>query len=322
MYHHEFRVAVLRAYTFIPSYRRISNIFNVAPSTVCRWNHSYEQGRFPQRTPRPSKITRHIVAFIRDALTSNAFLTCNSLRGLVHEVFGVLMSRQLVSTCIRTSGMSKKKTRGRPCVANNPEIQHAKVSGFIREYEKQRLSPNTIVAIDETGFEDTSLPHMGYARKGHRLVVQHGRRSWRRTSVIAAVSSDGECNTQLFDHAVNGDAFVEFLRSLSYPRGTVFLMDNIAFHKTARVRDMASASGWTLLFTPPYSPWFDPIENVFACVKHTFRLLNASTMAYVPNQEERHRLIEESFDRSATTHLITSCFRHTDLMCLLTHKRI
>lgn len=207
-------------------------------------------------------------------------------------------------------------------MTNNPEVHRTKVTEFIREYEKHRLSSNTIVAIDETGFEDTSLPHMGYSKKGDRLVVRHGRRSWKRTSVIAAASSDGGCDTQLFDHAVNGDAFVDFLKSLPYPKGTVILMDNIAFHKTARVRDVANEAGWTLLFTPPYSPWFDPIENVFGCVKHTFRLLNAYTMAHVPCNEGRHRLIQESFDRAATTRLISSCFRHTDCMCQMAYETI
>ncbi|PNH01358.1 hypothetical protein TSOC_012764 [Tetrabaena socialis] len=62
-------------------------------------------------------------------------------------------------------------------------------------------------------------------------------------------------------------SFVEFLRRLSIPERSIILLDNVAFHRSKAAREMAAQRNWTLLFVPPYSPWFNPIEGIFSIVK-------------------------------------------------------
>lgn len=198
-------------------------------------------------------------------------MTRTALKNMIRDVFGISVSEVLVGTCIQKSGFSKKKTRTRPC----KEAGTKNVEEFLSEFMEARRSQKRIVSIDETGFDDTSLPHMGYSPKGSRLVIKHPRTSWKRTSVTAAVCTSETSNFSLSDKPVNGETFENFLSSLNLPEGSVLLMDNIAFHKTKKVRDLVSSRGWRMLFTPPYSPWFNPIENVFSVAKNTFRRVNA-----------------------------------------------
>lgn len=71
----------------------------------------------------------------------------------------------------------------------------------------------------------------------------------------------GSCNTA---------RFVEFLHECSLPEGTVVLLDNVSFHRARDVQAFAIAANVTLLYTPPYSPWFNPIEGCFSIVKRAF----------------------------------------------------
>jgi len=200
-----------------------------------------------------------LVAFIRNALAHDPFLTCFALRNMVFQVFGVLLSRQLVAVCIRKAGITKKKTRRKSVPARaaqeNTSYQ-TNLQNFVTHYNKIRSSSHLplIVAIDETGFNDCEVPLYGYSSRGKKLVVRHHRTTWKRTSVIAAITSQGGCETQLHDCPVNCKSFTDFLRSKNWPRGSVLLMDNVAFHKYMNVRDMVASKGWNLLFIPPYSP--------------------------------------------------------------------
>lgn len=70
--------------------------------------------------------------------------------------------------------------------------------------------------------------------------------------------------------AFNTITFSLFLLKSSMPRGSVILIDNCSFHHSLLVKEVASLKGWTLLFTLPYSPWFNPIEGMFSIVKRAF----------------------------------------------------
>lgn len=58
---------------------------------------------------------------------------------------------------------------------------------------------------------------------------------------------------------------------LDYPENTVILMDNVSFHHSKRVIEFLEFKNWDVLFTPPYSPVFNPIEGVFSIVKRYYQ---------------------------------------------------
>jgi len=108
-------------------------------------------------------------------------------------------------------------------------------------------------------------------------------------------------------------SFTNFLRSQTWPRRTKMLMDNVSLHRTSRVREIADAAGWIILYTPPYSPWFDPIENVFGCVKNSYRRYNYPfyISGHTPN-EHSFDMVCRAFDTSATPNTIMASFCHVD----------
>ena len=120
----------------------------------------------------------------------------------------------------------------------------------------------------------------GRAPVGQRLIdkVPHGH--WKTTTLIAALGVGGiRCST-LVDGAIDADLFEAFVAQVLVPelrQGDVVVMDNLSSHKRARTRNLIEAAGAELLYLPPYSPDFNPIEMIFAKVKQRLRSLACRT---------------------------------------------
>ncbi len=80
--------------------------------------------------------------------------------------------------------------------------------------------------------------------------------------------------------AVDGKAFETYVEHFLAPtlnRGQIVVMDNLSVHKSKRVQWLIEQAGATLLFLPPYSPDFNPIEEAFSKVNSTLRKASSRT---------------------------------------------
>jgi transposase len=92
--------------------------------------------------------------------------------------------------------------------------------------------------------------------------------------LIAALGISGVRCSTVVDGAVNGDVFQAFVEQVLVPQlraSDVVIMDNLSSHKRTRTRELIEAAGGAVLFLPPYSPDLNPIEMIFAKVKHLLR---------------------------------------------------
>jgi len=102
--------------------------------------------------------------------------------------------------------------------------------------------------------------------------VPHGH--WKTTTVVAGLSLRGMVAPFVLDGPINRVAFETYVEKVLVPDlrpGDIVIMDNLSSHKGPRVREMIRNAGADLLFLPPYSPDFNPIENAFAKLKALLR---------------------------------------------------
>jgi transposase len=114
----------------------------------------------------------------------------------------------------------------------------------------------------------------GRCPRGERLreSVPHGHR--KTTTFVAGLRMDGMVAPLTLDGPVNGEIFVAYVEQFLAPvlkPGDVVIMDNLSSHKAAGVREAIEAVGASLLYLPPYSPDFNPIEMAFAKMKALLR---------------------------------------------------
>jgi transposase len=143
------------------------------------------------------------------------------------------------------------------------------------------LDPERLVFIDETGASTKMTRLRGRARRGLRCrsPVPHGH--WKTTTFTAGLRLSGMTAPMVLDGPMNGAAFHAYVEQVLAPSltpGDVVVMDNLPAHKLASIRVMIEAAGATLLYLPPYSPDFNPIENAFAKLKAHLRKVAARTI--------------------------------------------
>lgn len=136
------------------------------------------------------------------------------------------------------------------------------------------LDPAHLVFIDETGTSTKMARLRGRARRGERLVgkVPHGH--WKTTTFVAALRSTALTAPCVIDGPMNGNAFLAYIEQILVPTlmpGDIVVLDNLSAHKVPGVREAIEATGATLLHLPPYSPDFNPIEQLFAKLKALLR---------------------------------------------------
>ena len=114
----------------------------------------------------------------------------------------------------------------------------------------------------------------GRAKRGQRCRshIPHGH--WKTTTCTGALRLGGMTAPMVLDGPMTGAAFIAYVEQVLVPnlkRGDVVIMDNLPAHRRPAVRAAIEAAGARLLYLPPYSPDFNPIENAFAKLKAILR---------------------------------------------------
>ena len=143
------------------------------------------------------------------------------------------------------------------------------------------LDPERLIFVDESGLSTKMARLRGWAPKGERCraAVPHGH--WNTTTFVGGLTLTGICAPMLLDGPMDGEAFLAWCEQMLAPvlgASDVVIMDNLPAHKVAGVRQAIETTGATLLYLPPYSPDFNPIENAFAKLKAHVRKAAARTV--------------------------------------------
>lgn len=124
-------------------------------------------------------------------------------------------------------------------------------------------------------------PLRGWGPKGERLIGKAPQGRWRTLTFLAALRCDRITAPCVFDGPINGLKFLAYVEQILVPTllpGDIVILDNLGSHKGSGVRKAIRAAGARILFLPPYSPDLNPIEQVFAKLKHLLRKASARTV--------------------------------------------
>lgn len=128
----------------------------------------------------------------------------------------------------------------------------------------------SLVYLDESGFTASSHRTHGWGRIGTKIYGDRSGNARPRTSLIAAKHGAKLLAPVLFQGSTNAEWFNRWLTEHLFkelPKNATIILDNATFHKTPETRKIMEASPFHMLYLPPYSPDFNPIEKVFATLK-------------------------------------------------------
>ncbi len=136
--------------------------------------------------------------------------------------------------------------------------------------------------LDESGTHVAMTPRYARAPRGQRAYGRAPHNWGANITLVATLTPDGPGPAMTLAGALDGPAFVAYVREFLAPArapGQTVVLDNLAVHKNAVARRLIEARGCRLLFLPPYSPDYNPIELAFAKLKTALRRAGARSRA-------------------------------------------
>ena len=144
-----------------------------------------------------------------------------------------------------------------------------------------KIDVSRLVFIDETWIKTNMAPLRGWGPYGQRLTASAPFGHWKTLTFIAALRCDRISAPWVIDGPINGEIFTLYVEKELAPtlaERDVVILDNLGSHKGKAARRIIRAKGAHLLFLPPYSPDLNPIEQVFAKIKHLMRAAEPRTV--------------------------------------------
>lgn len=160
--------------------------------------------------------------------------------------------------------------------------------------------------LDESGALTNLVRTYGRSDSGRRCVGFTPQGHWKVMTAVAAVRLAGLTAPFTIDCPMDGEVFSVYVERVLVPTlrsGDVVVMDNLSAHKRPGVRQAIEATGARLLYLPPYSPDYNPIEMIWSKVKGLLRSIAARTV------DALHEAFGVAF-AAVTAGDILGCFRH------------
>jgi transposase len=142
------------------------------------------------------------------------------------------------------------------------------------------LDPKRLVFVDECSTNIALTTLYARAPRGERAFGKAPRNWGKNVTLVCSLNTEGIGAAMSVEGSTDGVAFETYVERFLAPTlkaGQVVVMDNLQVHKSARVRKLVEARGAEVLFLPPYSPDFSPIEETFSKVKGILRKAGART---------------------------------------------
>ena len=140
----------------------------------------------------------------------------------------------------------------------------------------ENIDSDKLVYLDECGIDDNESYAYAWGKKGHRVHAKKPAKRNKRLSIISVLNQNNLQAPFLFEGSCTRDVFITYLKKVLIPNlneGQVVVLDNASFHKGGNIEQIIKEAGCTLLYLPPYSPDFNPIEHHWASVKHRIKIL-------------------------------------------------
>ena len=264
MYSLDRRYLARHLYSLLPSVRKTALLLQVSPATISRWlRHPHRKIYTFSKIPlSKSTILRET---IRTCVKNDPFLSLRKLQRIILDVHSVQVSLELLRCALKSYGFSRKKAKAVSATPRTPSL----VQDFLHKRNEFLKQGKRFVSLDETAFGRNTKPIYGYSLRGKNLYTTKKHPRIDTTSALTTCS-DSSVNFILHKGSFNTSSFLEGLSSLYFAPDTVIILDNVSFHHSPSIKDFAKRHNLHLLFTPPYSPWFNPVEGVFSIVKRRF----------------------------------------------------
>ena len=270
------------------SLNNVREIFDCPKQSLYRWVKRYETLQEIKRLNRKSvsyKITKDQVKYAIRKLKENEQITMEELNKVVKKKYTDFdITSQYLGQVIRDNNITRKRTRHE----HYPKERYGKPTDIkkeLKEFYKEvgKYSLDKIISLDETSIQPSMYSAYSKCSLGKRCVIKTDDSYFFKKFTLLCSISNSKCTgaTLYKEGGMTKERFVDFLEENIFNKykNHLIILDNAGSHNNEYVKQAIINSGNKYLFTIPYTPKTNCIENWFNQIKHYLKL-NKKVLKY------------------------------------------
>lgn len=297
----DFKLSAIELYIILNSIREVSELLNCSKSSLHRWIERYfETGNIERKNykDRGSIITNEILKYINDLININPTITLSKIKKKVIKTYKIDLSVSYLYYIIKYKlNLTNKQLRRKYYPEKKlSTLKKDKINFYKQIIDKGRRN---VISIDETGLYLNMMKNNGRCEKGKRCYKTIQTYPFVKFNFICAIKYGKVIGYTLYEKNTGGidsNKFSEFYNKFIKDKykNHLIILDNAKFHKSKDVIDNIEKSENRIIYSLPYNPQCNPIENLFSQFKNHIK--NKSP----DNYEELKKTIDYIFINKIT----------------------
>ena len=225
-------------------------------------------------TNKSYKIKKINLELVSNYITLYPTSSRIDIKNYILKDFNISLSLNTITSIIKKLNFTRKKINYQ--VIKNKEYINSlniKRKEFITYFKDKYL--NKIIFIDETGFNTSNIvDNKGLSKKGTPIYMPDKTRFMRNLSMIMSINRNFILDFEIYEESIDSLKFYNFINKIINKlkeKNYIFVFDNVSFHHNKDMLKLIKDNNHTFMFTPPYSPNLNPIENVFSVIKKIYK---------------------------------------------------
>ena len=278
-YSSDLKLKAVKYYNKIKNYVQTCEIFECSERSLKRWVERYNNTGDIIRKDREGsyKLRKKHIKYIKELIKNNNDIRMKDLHlRFIQKFKDIDISRQYLSKILRDNNITRKRATFEhfpTTYRGQPRNEKEELKAFFKKISK--FSLDNIISIDETSVS-TSLS-VNYCRNdlGKRCIIKTDDNSvFKKYSLVVAITNKKCIGYKLYDEgAVNSDRFNDFISIIcNNVKNKLIVLDNGQIHKKDSTKNIINSSKNHIVYTVPYHPRLNCIEQWFSQVKHYMKL--------------------------------------------------
>ena len=303
--------AVLYYLSHDKNLRDTCEIFNCKFQSLARWIERYEKQGSVKRKDRDTKnlkITNEIEIFVKDHVKKYPTTILWELSKLVNDKFKVELSDSSIHNILSNHSITRKRVRSKYYPEKVVGQEQADIAEFYKKLNKFKY--NKTICLDETSIYLNMVLPYGRSKSGTRVIKKTNKYPYKRYNCLCAISAKKVIGCILYEDLKGGvktDNILEFYNKFIKDKYKehLIIMDNAVIHKSKKIKELIESTNNKLLYSVPYHPETNAIEEFFSQLKHYIKKKSPNTY------EDIVTVIKDTIKNKITKEHLTNYLKHS-----------
>ena len=263
--------------------RDVCKIFKCSYKSLSRWTKQYQtKGNVKRKTRKNTniKIIPEIEQFVKQQVRKYPTMTLWELSKLVNLTYKVKLSDKSIYNILTKHKITRKRLRSKYYPEKRKGQEKQDLDVFYKTLGKYDYKKT--ICLDETSIYLNMTHSYGRSRRGTRVIKKTNKYPYKRFNLLCAISYNKIVGWTLYEYIKGGltkEHIVDFYNQYIKDKykNHLIIMDNARIHKAKIIRAVIEDSKNNLLYTVPYHPETNAIEEFFSQLKHYIKKKSPQT---------------------------------------------